>query len=111
MPLVEAELHRLAHHYMSRERAGHTLQTTALGGGQHELVSQRCRTLGKLQYALANLVVGRWLRRVGSSTAASGLGLEPERQMGIKQTVGGLPVDSFARGRFNVRLWSMVSHR
>ncbi len=30
MPLVEAELHRLAHHYMSRERPGHTLQTTAL---------------------------------------------------------------------------------
>jgi RNA polymerase sigma factor (TIGR02999 family) len=30
MPLVEAELHRLAHHYMNRERAGHTLQTTAL---------------------------------------------------------------------------------
>ena len=30
MPVVEAELRRLAHHYMSRERAGHTLQTTAL---------------------------------------------------------------------------------
>lgn len=30
LPLVEAELHRLAHHYMSREDAGHTLQTTAL---------------------------------------------------------------------------------
>ncbi|HEX5705990.1 MAG TPA: sigma-70 family RNA polymerase sigma factor [Pyrinomonadaceae bacterium] len=30
IPLVEAELHRLAHHYMSRENAGHTLQTTAL---------------------------------------------------------------------------------
>src|SRR4029434_2251921 len=29
-PLVQPELHRLAHHYMSRERAGHTLQTTAL---------------------------------------------------------------------------------
>src|ERR671931_341138 len=29
-PLVYEELHRLAHHYMSRERAGHTLQTTAL---------------------------------------------------------------------------------
>src|SRR6476620_11229930 len=28
-PLVQPELHRLAHHYMSRERAGHTLQTTA----------------------------------------------------------------------------------
>lgn len=30
IPLVEKELRRLAHHYMSRERAGHTLQTTAL---------------------------------------------------------------------------------
>jgi len=30
IPLVESELHRLAHHYMDRERAGHTLQTTAL---------------------------------------------------------------------------------
>jgi len=29
-PLVYSELHRLAHHYMSRERPGHTLQTTAL---------------------------------------------------------------------------------
>src|SRR6187200_2835232 len=28
--LVQPELHRLAHHYMSRERAGHTLQTTAI---------------------------------------------------------------------------------
>jgi RNA polymerase sigma-70 factor (ECF subfamily) len=30
IPLVEPELHRLAHYYMSRERAGHTLQTTAI---------------------------------------------------------------------------------
>jgi RNA polymerase sigma factor (TIGR02999 family) len=30
VPLVHEELHRLAHHYMSRERPGHTLQTTAL---------------------------------------------------------------------------------
>ena len=29
-PLVQPELHRLAHHYMSRERADHTLQTTAI---------------------------------------------------------------------------------
>ena len=29
-PLVHPELHRLAHHYMSRERTGHTLQTTAV---------------------------------------------------------------------------------
>jgi RNA polymerase sigma-70 factor (ECF subfamily) len=30
MPLVDKELHRLAHYYMQRENAGHTLQTTAL---------------------------------------------------------------------------------
>lgn len=29
-PLVERELHRLAHSYMRRENPGHTLQTTAL---------------------------------------------------------------------------------
>ncbi|HLN98710.1 MAG TPA: sigma-70 family RNA polymerase sigma factor [Pyrinomonadaceae bacterium] len=29
-PLVQAELHRLAHHYMGRERLSHTLQTSAL---------------------------------------------------------------------------------
>ena len=29
-PLIYDELHRLAHHYMGRERSGHTLQTTAL---------------------------------------------------------------------------------
>jgi len=30
LPLVEGELHRLAHRYMRRERKDHTLQTTAL---------------------------------------------------------------------------------
>jgi RNA polymerase sigma factor (TIGR02999 family) len=30
VPVVYAELRRLAHHYMRGERAGHTLQTTAL---------------------------------------------------------------------------------
>lgn len=29
-PLIQSELHRLAHHYMSRERPGHLLQTSAL---------------------------------------------------------------------------------
>jgi RNA polymerase sigma-70 factor, ECF subfamily len=30
VPIVEAELHRLAQHYLNHERAGHTLQPTAL---------------------------------------------------------------------------------
>jgi RNA polymerase sigma factor (sigma-70 family) len=38
VPLVHPELHRLAHHYMSRERAGHTLQTTAAQIMRHIMV-------------------------------------------------------------------------
>jgi hypothetical protein len=30
LPLVDHELRKIAHSYMSKERAGHTLQTTAL---------------------------------------------------------------------------------
>jgi RNA polymerase sigma-70 factor, ECF subfamily len=30
LPLAERELHRIAHRYMTRERQGHTLQTTAV---------------------------------------------------------------------------------
>lgn len=30
VPIAERELHRIAHRYLSREQAGHTLQTTAL---------------------------------------------------------------------------------
>jgi RNA polymerase sigma factor (TIGR02999 family) len=42
MPLVYDELRRLARHYMSRERPGHTLQTTALVNEAYlRLVDQR----------------------------------------------------------------------
>jgi RNA polymerase sigma factor (TIGR02999 family) len=41
-PLVYEELHRLAHHYMSRERPDHTLQTSALVNEAYlRLVDQR----------------------------------------------------------------------
>ena len=30
VPLIEAELHRLAQHYLSKERQGHSLQATEL---------------------------------------------------------------------------------
>lgn len=42
LPLVERELHRLAHSYMRKERPGHTLQTTALINETYlRLVDQR----------------------------------------------------------------------
>src|SRR5690349_17431649 len=42
IPLVYGELHRLARYYMRRERAGHTLQTTALVNEAYlRLIDQR----------------------------------------------------------------------
>ena len=42
MPLVYEELRRLAHHYMRRERPGHTLQTTAIVNETYlHLINQR----------------------------------------------------------------------
>jgi RNA polymerase sigma-70 factor, ECF subfamily len=42
MPIVHGELYRLAHRYMNRERAGHTLQTSALVNEAYlRLVDQR----------------------------------------------------------------------
>jgi RNA polymerase sigma-70 factor (ECF subfamily) len=42
MPLVDRELHRLAHHYMRHEKPGHTLQTTALVNEAYlKLIDQR----------------------------------------------------------------------
>jgi len=42
MPMVYAELHRLAHHYMKRERPGHTIQTSALVNEAYlKLIDQR----------------------------------------------------------------------
>jgi RNA polymerase sigma factor (TIGR02999 family) len=42
LPLVERELHRLAHRYLRRERPGHTLQTSALVNEAYlRLVDQR----------------------------------------------------------------------
>ncbi len=41
-PLVYSELHRLAHHFMNRERAGHMLQTSALVNEAYlRLIDQR----------------------------------------------------------------------
>src|SRR6266576_3755440 len=44
LPLVDEELHQLAHRYMSRERNNHTLQTTALVNEAYiKLVDQKVR--------------------------------------------------------------------
>lgn len=42
VPLVEAELHRLAHRYLAGERPGHTLQTTARTSSASARSSTKC---------------------------------------------------------------------
>jgi RNA polymerase sigma-70 factor, ECF subfamily len=45
VPLIYRELHRTAHHYMARERTGHTLQTTALVNEVYMRLVD-CQTMG-----------------------------------------------------------------
>jgi RNA polymerase sigma-70 factor, ECF subfamily len=51
IPLVYQELHRLAGHYMRKENAGHTLQTTALVNEAYcRLIDQRVKIQNRSQF-------------------------------------------------------------
>ena len=63
IPLVQPELHRLAHHYMSRESIGHTLQTTALLNEAYlRLVDDPARTWQNRTHFIA--VAAQLMRRI-----------------------------------------------
>ncbi len=63
MPVVYQELRRLAHHYMKHERAGHTLQTTALVNEVYlRLIDYRKMDLQNRAHFLA--VAAQTMRRV-----------------------------------------------
>jgi RNA polymerase sigma factor (TIGR02999 family) len=63
IPLVQPELHRLAHHYMSRENIGHTLQTTALLNEAYlRLVDDPARTWQNRTHFIA--VAAQLMRRI-----------------------------------------------
>ena len=63
-PLVQPELHRLAHHYMSRERAGHTLQTTAI-------LNEAYLRLVDDTKPVWQLIAAPWLKNTRSTPSAS----------------------------------------
>ena len=79
LPLVEAELHRLAHGYLGRERLGHTLQTTALVNEAYlKLVRQRVEWQNRAHFfAIAATVMRRILvdhaRRVAFAKRGGGI--------------------------------------
>jgi RNA polymerase sigma factor (TIGR02999 family) len=51
MPLVYQELHRLAGHYMRKEKVGHTLQTTALVNEAYfRLIDQRTKIQNRAHF-------------------------------------------------------------
>jgi RNA polymerase sigma-70 factor, ECF subfamily len=62
-PLVQPELHRLAHQYMSRERAGHTLQTTAIINEAYLRLVDNTKPVwqGKTHFIAA---AAQWMRRI-----------------------------------------------
>ena len=63
LPLVESELHRLAHRYMRKERPDHTLQTTALVNEAYlKLIQQRVHWRNRAHFfAIAAQIMRRIL--------------------------------------------------
>jgi len=63
VPMVENELHELAHRYMSRERNNHTLQTTALVNEAYlKLVNQKVQWQNRAHfYGIAAQIMRRIL--------------------------------------------------
>ncbi len=80
LPLVEAELHRLAHRYMSKERRDHTLQTTALVNEAYlKLVEQRVNWRNRSHFFA---IAAQIMRRILIDYARKKLG--PQRGGGAK---------------------------
>jgi RNA polymerase sigma factor (TIGR02999 family) len=63
LPLIQDELHQLAHRYMSRERRDHTLQTTALVNEAYlKLIDQRVNWRNRAHFfAIAAQIMRRIL--------------------------------------------------
>ncbi|HSB26712.1 MAG TPA: ECF-type sigma factor, partial [Pyrinomonadaceae bacterium] len=75
LPLVQDELHRLAHRYMNHERNNHTLQTTALVNEAYlKLVDQRVNWRNRAHFFAISAQI---MRRILIDHARKHLG--PER--------------------------------
>ena len=78
LPLVQDELHRLAHRYMSHERQNHTLQTTALVNEAYlKLVEQRVNWRNRAHFFA---IAAQIMRRILIDYARKHLG--PQRGSG-----------------------------
>ena len=81
-PLVERELHRLAHSYMRKEKSDHTLQTTALVNEAYlRLIDQkntrwqnRAHFFGIAAQIMRRILLGHARRRVAAKRGGAALG-------------------------------------
>jgi RNA polymerase sigma-70 factor (ECF subfamily) len=74
LPLAERELHEIAHRYMSRERPGHTLQTTALVNEAYLRLVDQTRTRWRNRahfFAVAAQIIRRILVNHARDRAAA----------------------------------------
>lgn len=84
LPLVEDELHRLAHRYMNRERKDHTLQTTALVNEAYlKLIDQRVNWQNRAHFFG---IAAQIMRRILIDHARQHFG--PQRGGGKKISLG-----------------------
>jgi len=93
LPLVQDELHQLAHRYMSRERYNHTLQTTALVNEAYlKLVNQKVRWQNRAHFFG---IAAQVMRRVLIDHARKHLG--PQRGEGKAMSLDEVAVVSKER--------------
>jgi RNA polymerase sigma-70 factor, ECF subfamily len=85
LPLAERELHEIAHRYMSREKPGHTLQTTALVNEAYLRLVNQTRTQWTNRahfFAVAAQIIRRILVTHARSSAAVKRG-GPARELSL----------------------------
>lgn len=94
IPLVQPELQRLAHHYMSRERPGHTLQTTALlddaylqlAGNTHPEWQNRAHFFGAAAQLMRRIMVDHARQRQALKRGGGMIRVALEEAASVTQT-------------------------
>jgi len=101
VPLVEAELHRLAHRYLAQERPGHTLQTTALVNEAYLRLmdwknvqwEDRAHFIGVAARLMRYVLVGYARRQPHRQAAAQQVSLDQALEVSPKRTADLVAVD------------------
>ena len=101
VPLVEAELHRLAHRYLAQERPGHTLQTTALVNEAYLRLmdwknvqwQDRAHFVGVAARLMRYILVGYAKRQPGRKTTAHHVTLDEALQVSPQRTADLVAID------------------